>query len=111
MYDAPLGTADHAIVTAYPIVTSNVQNSPKTVTYHRLYDFRLSNVQSLYLSLSHVDWDDEFSNVQDTNELWSLFQNTVMHLIARTIPSKMVPLTSKDKGWMTPLTKSLINQR
>jgi len=106
-YDAPLGNADHLVVTAHP---ANLIETENVASRHRLYDLRLSNVQNLYQAISEINWTP-LSNISDIDEQWNIFYCILTTAIQDCIPSRVVTLKTSDKAWMTPLTKSLINDR
>ena len=49
--------------------------------------------------------------MSDVDEQWNFFYESFTSAINETIPSRVVTMTNNDKAWMTPLTKSLINDR
>ena len=105
---APIGKSDHLVICAEPSILNDV---PSSARVHTVYDFRKSNLQHLYSRLSQVDWKSLLSSNDDVNAMCLLFNRTFMELIAACIPQRKVTLSSKDKEWLTPLTKSLIDDR
>ena len=109
IYDAPLGTSDHLMLTCYP---SDVL--PKTshgLRYHKLYDFRQSNMDKLFYHCCQMDWMSLVQSVNGVDQKLHIFLDCLMSLFVKCIPCTYIPMTSNDKGWITPLTKHLINER
>ena len=80
------------------------------LTTKTLYDLRYSNVMDFVHCVSQTNWYPLYScsNVDDKCEY---FHNSLTTAFMTTIPSKIVKMTTKDKPWVTPLLKSLINER
>lgn len=60
-------------------------------------------------AINNVDWSDFYLS-NDVDEKCEILQNTI-HTVMKVIPRKTITMTSKDKEWMTPLCKFLINKR
>ena len=108
--DSPVGQSDHVFLTIHPnnyVTNSNISEFVHDVP---VYDFRLSNINALRLSLLEHDWSSMI-NEKDINRKWKVFQQTLLFYIDKTIPKQFVTMSSTDKEWITPLTKLLINER
>ena len=107
---APIATNDHKLLLA-----KSKQNSTKTNladtwnSMHVLYDFRRSNLDIFVNLISSIDFSPIYSmdNVDDKIAFFYICLRNCM----RIIPSHTVVLTNKDKPWITPLLKHLINLR
>lgn len=106
-YDAPLGNADHKMILASPL---NNLRGLKLMTCRKLMDLRLSNLQYLHHELSQANWS-VIEEIEDPNEQWNVFLNVLSLAMEKCIPTRSVVMLSKEKGWMTPLIKSLVNDR
>ena len=53
----------------------------------------------------------EVNPEDDINTQWSMLLNKMKHIINYSIPQREVIFSSKDRIWMTPLTKALINEK
>ena len=107
VYDAPIGTSDHLVITCVPDSTS----PPKPdVRWHKVFDFRKSFLQRFLYVASLVDWNEVVSD-EDIDAMWSNFHSVLMKLMNEYIPTRLIPITSEDKEWMTPITKMLILDR
>ena len=65
VYDSPIATADHLMLTCSPknLVPTDIHNS---IRLHKVYDFRQSNLAYLFHVVSQVNWVsllDSFDNV------------------------------------------------
>ena len=100
----PLSTSDHNCVLLKPSQPS----SPSSVTHH-VFDYRRSHLNYFLDSLSKVNFSVIY-NLPDVNQKVINFYH-FLHTCVNVIPRTTVTITSKDKPWITPLLKSLINQR
>ena len=102
----PLGQSDHNTVILNPkkSVTTN-----KEVRRVLVRDYRLSNLSNFTDCLTKMDFDllDVDINVDD---MCSHFYD-MLNSAAATIPYEYVTITARDKPWITPLLKLLINKR
>jgi hypothetical protein len=74
-----------------------------------VYDFRESNIQNLVAKAGSKNWS--VSQDVDVNAQWATLHDRIHELINETIPQQDVCITSRDKTWMTPLTKMMINEK
>ena len=103
----PLKTSDHNIVHMIGDVTYSPTGTMWQVT---LFDYRESNLRRFYNILGGVDWSPLYSQSNDVEEKCNLFYDLLQQAIA-SIPKYTVTMTTKDKPWLTPLTKMLIQKR
>ena len=101
----PLSTSDHNCVFLKPVKSS----STHSVTHHYVFDYRRSHL-NLYLELlSKVNFSVIYL-LSDINQKVMSFYN-ILKACVDTIPRTSVTMTSSDKPWITPLLKSLIDER
>ena len=108
IYDSPIGTADHKMLTCVP---NCVKVSTLAICWHKVYDLRKSNLHLLARQSNLVDWDAILSNDDDVNTSWNTFYSVLVQLVQLCVPSRTVPITQQDKEWITPITKMLIMDR
>ena len=104
IYDAPIGTAYHKAIFCCPKWN---KASPPILRWHKVFDYRQSNLDQLFHHAYSVDWDTLLCD-NDLDVLWTKVHNCILELIKRHIPSRTVPMTNKDKEWMRPITKMLV---
>lgn len=109
LYNAPIGNSDHLTLYAVPDKTNGSQATTNRVV--DVYDLRKSNLASLYSALTSIDWYELTHPHQDVDECCTAFNSILSISIQSSIPKKQVIMTPRDKEWLTPLTKSLINER
>ena len=104
-YDAPIASSDHLMITCIP----HCDNIPASITrWHKIYDFRRSHILRLQQQVSLIDWNSLLPRDSDVSELCDYFHDYLTNLLNLCIPSRMIPLTERDKDWMSPMTKMLI---
>ena len=105
IYDAPIASSDHLMITCVP----DCRRTSACVTrWHKVFDFRQSNIDWLYEQANSIDWDAVLNAGSDVNEKWHMFHSCLMDLLYQCIPTRTVPITETDKDWMTPIAKMLI---
>ena len=122
-YNPPIATADHLTLSIIPVhdfngfqkrshtsstATTESSSNPTETRWHTVHDFRQSNLDFLWYRVNLIDWDSLLNSCSDVDEMWEAFHNSTKQLFQECIPSRLVPITSRDKAWMTPLTKMLI---
>ena len=75
------------------------------MTFVHLFEINLSK------KMESMSWNYVKEKEKDVDEKCSLLREKITNAIDATIPKKMLPLSGKDKEWMTPITKSLIHER
>lgn len=106
-YNPAIGKADHKCLLVTP---HNETLSVPDKRQHTVYDFRNSNTNFLMQKACEVDWR-EISRLEEVNEMWSSLKSKISSLIETCIPRHTVCITTKDKSWITPLTKHMINEK
>jgi len=101
---APLANSDHNSVYVY-------QNSKVDFKIQKrvFLDLRKSNIETFCDSLSTINWNNMYS-IENVNQKCEFFQNSLQSLL-KLLPTFTVTTTSRDKEWITPLCKHLINLR
>ena len=61
--------------------------------------------------MSIIDWSILYDMSLDVNEMYLLFHSVFHDAIVNNIPKESVVCTPRDKPWITPFIKSLINKR
>ena len=107
VYDPPIGKSDHKTLVATP---SNHSNQRKNSQLKVVYDFRDSNMRDLLQKAYNTNWE-ETQHTEDVSAMWRMFHSKLRLLLESSIPQKTVLMNSKDKSWITPLTKVLINEK
>lgn len=80
------------------------------VVWRTVYDLRKSNVNAFVNSLSSVDWSPVYCS-NDVHFMCDFIHNAITEVFKKCIPSSEISYTSKDKPWMTPVLKTMINAR
>ena len=95
------------------MATPSKQNGPKFIPkiVRKVYDLRKSFVDDFLKSLETIDWSFLESDAISLDDKCELFQHTLTTTIEMCIPVSFVTFTSRDKPWITPLVKKLINER
>jgi hypothetical protein len=103
----PLSTSDHNSILAdvsFPISVLNPVS--KTV-----YDLRKRFISNFVDCIVSFDWNN-FANINlDVNEKCKKFQNFIETSFHNCIPKRIIPISTKDKPWITPFIKHLIHDR
>jgi len=100
-----LGSSDHHGVF---LRTGNVHTPIPTL--HKVYDFRESNLHQFYAILTSFPWAEFYRSDDCLDDKCDVFHQ-VLEQAMSTIPFEYVPMTEKDKPWITPRIKLLINKR
>lgn len=79
------------------------------VTYRRVYDYRHSKLTSAINYIAGVNFVNLYMS-NDVNVMCDILYDHLYKAIS-LIPCETVVITTRDKKWMTPLVKSLINRR
>ena len=101
----PLGTSDHSCVVLRPSkVEQKTHASVKTV-----FDYRQSNVSNFLYLLAASGFDDVYL-ATDVNIKCRAFHRAFLNA-QNAIPSSKVVFTHRDKPWITPVLKKMIQDR
>lgn len=109
-YSAPIscpafGSSDHLSILMKPL------NSVWQVTHvKRVYDMRKSNIAKFTECLNNAPWHYIYDNSLSLADKCNMFYEFV-NLAITVIPQTYVEMSSRDKAWMTPILKNLINLR
>lgn len=76
-----------------------------------VYDLRASNINAFASKMQSINWGFIHDNSVSLNDKCIEFQNIIIQVARESIPLTYVTCTDRDKPWITPLVKSLINQR
>lgn len=84
--------------------------SPTPIVYKPLYDLRKSYIEAFVTELSRVNWSSLYK-IKSVDQKCNFFHEVLNAAVNKTIPKKLIKMSSKEKPWMTPLIKNLINDR
>ena len=106
---SPLANSDHACVLLLPFSSQSII-SPSSLSRSTLvWDYRESNVCEYLRRLSCVDFSS-IENACNVDDMCKIFYDLLLKCIS-AIPCEFATLTVRDKHWMTPVLKCLINKR
>ena len=100
----PLSTADHNCILLTPSIPPSTSR-----LYYTVRDFRKSNLDRFIASLASSDFTEMYL-AQDLDVKTEIFYDLLGKCVS-FIPQSTVIFTPNDKPWITPVLKSLINQR
>lgn len=105
-YNSPISSSDHKTICVTPI------SKPANVNdyYCTVFDYRHSYMCNLYNDVCDSDWDNLYKEIS-VHKQCAIFYRILNNSIDKTIPRCTVKMTQRDKFWMTPLTKHLINEK
>ena len=108
---APLDVSKvpHASLLACPKYPSNTDGNYCII--RKVFDLRKSHVQRFIARLNDVVWNSVFHPLISLDEKCEEFHNIFSTIAHESIPVSYVQFTAKDKPWITPVVKSLINDR
>ncbi len=106
-YNAPICTSDHLTISVRPDQSVS-DSTPPSVKWHKVFDYRQSNIERLWMQTALIDWSSVIGGALEVDEMWTNFHNSLKYLFESFVPYRFVPLSTDDKDWMTPLTKMLI---
>ena len=102
----PLSSSDHNCILLSPVCRRDSDLNCRSVL---VWDFRDSNISEFLLRLSTTDFD-AINQERSLDDMCSKFYELLWQCVA-AIPCEAVSFTSRDKEWMTPVLKSLVNKR
>ena len=100
-----LGNSDHN-----SIHIPTTFKAPTMYHMRKVYDLRYSHMENFRCFLRSYPWQNLFLSQTGMEDKCNRFYE-VIHEAISLIPYTVVPFTQKDKAWITPLIKSLINKR
>ena len=98
------------------VILNNISNSSATLNTNKskvkcqVYDFRQPNIDYLRFTLGTYDWSTLY-DINDIDELYSVFLDIVKTCISHCIPVKTVTIRNSDPYYITPLVKCLLVKR
>ena len=101
----PIDNSDHCSI----LLRSTLHMRDASSRCIPVWDFRSSNLDEFVFRLSTVDFTAIESTVS-VDAMCDMFYQ-LLHSCLSAIPYEMVTLTSRDKPWLTPLLKLLIDKR
>jgi len=102
----PLGTSDHNCVLLRP--TEELLSDGKEVT-RTILDYRREHIHSFLIKLSNLGFSEVYS-APNANEKCAAFYSAFYDAMSE-IPQHTVTFSSRDKQWITPILKKLIQDR
>lgn len=100
----PIANSDHNTIYIY-----HKAPSTQTLEHRDLLDLRESNLILFEENVSNIDWSQLF-NVSDVDDKCNFFYKA-LDKCKQQIPKVRVKKSPKDKAWITPICKHLINLR
>ena len=73
----------------------------------RIWDHAKANKDEIQECLNNIDWHYKLNNISGTNMV-SEFTSTIMGVMSRFIPNKIIMCSDKDPPWITPEIKTAI---
>ena len=107
-FESPIGKSDHLSLILSPNKRLVKYNDVRVC---EVYDYRASNIQILRNNADNIDWENLVDLNADVDLSWKALHSCIIGLLDASIPKKRVFMTSKDKYWMTPITKMLLNEK
>jgi hypothetical protein len=90
---------------------NSADSSHKFTITRPFFDLRESFVSTFVSELSTIDWNSLYITDCPLEDKCSSFYSFLFDVFHRTIPVHFVSFSSRDKPWITPLVKHLINCR
>lgn len=100
-----IGNSDHRSV-----FMKSLAFTDKTSQVCKVYDYRTSHMNSFKARLATYPWSDFYKANLSLDEKCDLFHK-IIDDAKSAFPFSYVTLTNKDKPWITPVLKNLINLR
>ena len=77
----------------------------------KVYDLRFSNIQMFVSMIQATNWDFLDDNTLSIDDKCASFHSILEDAAQKTIPTSVVTCSARDKPWITPLVKDMINKR
>ena len=103
----PIATSDHRSILCSPKHRLTFCNQRECV----VYDLRESFIGAFLLELSKCNFSSVYNMDLNVDDKCHILSDIIEYCFKKTIPCKTVIMTSRDKPFITPLIKSLINER
>ena len=100
----PLANSDHNIILLPSCASLNT--SYRSVW---IFDYRASFIRDFIVSANNINWTPLYY-MNNVNDKCETFYNLIAPAISK-IPKTKILMSSKDKPWISPLCKHLINLR
>ena len=83
---------------------------PRPPSYKRkIYDYKIAKTDQIRENLLNLNWHDLFFNLNG-HEKALVFSDTVLDIMVRHIPNKIITCNDNDAPWMTPVVKTTIKR-
>lgn len=102
--ESPIGNSDHNTIHVAGIST------PSTYREVFVYDLRQSNIDAYLDSLNSINWNTFYNSEVSIDDKSDMFYDLLMPSLL-CIPKYKIIYNHKDKPWISPITKHLINLR
>ena len=103
----PLSTSDHnSVLAVVNLPISSIHLGSKIV-----YDLRERFVTNFVNCIRDFNWDIFIDGDFDVNGKCTIFHDFILNCFNEFIPKRIVPISPKDKPWITPYIKNLIHDR
>ena len=103
----PIATSDHRSILCSPKITCKAPSNRQCT----VYDLRESNIAAFLSALQQVNFIPFYNTDLPLRDKTLLLNEAISDCLHRCIPAQSVIMTAKDKPYVTPLIKSLINMR
>ena len=103
----PVGSSDHRTV----LCTPKTKIPPADCKIQAVYDLRDSHVNDFLSKLNAVNFFPLYDMNLSLDDKCRIFNDCLWLCFVETIPCQYVTMTPRDKPYVTPLIKLLINQR
>ena len=96
----------------HQIIHSKVNVSvPSPPPYRKqVWDYSKADEEEIWNTLLNIDWSFKFLDLT-VDEMTSVFTASVMDIMLRYIPNKMIKCHDKDPPWITPEIKTAIKRK
>jgi hypothetical protein len=99
------GNSDHKVVYIKPVQKKNSE-----IRVKKVYDYRTSNISAFVNTLQSQPWQNFYRSNDSIDAKCDYFYAMVADSL-KSIPFTLVKMSPRDKPWITPLLKLLINLR
>ena len=99
------GNADHLTVLLRPVATKSYG-----VTIKKVFDVRESNTLRFIRKLGNVKWENLYRSSESVQAKCNFLYHCLDEAL-KEIPYTLIEMSNKDKVWMTPILKHMINCR
>ena len=110
---APIGNSDHSTVFLKPLLNQESDDTfciSNTTYFVKVYDCRESHVESFKKALSAFSWDSFYKSHCSVEEKSEMFYR-ILNGALLNVPCRLVEMSGREKPWITPKLKLMINLR